>query len=222
MSIEALVLALTAVIRPTSVAAIVAMLSARHPRRLLATYLFAGLTFSLAVGILVVVSLHGLSSAGPSAAARPALDIALGAGALAYAVGTWTGVYPRRYAGESPESATGIRRRLQNLSPSGAAMAGVLTHLPGLVYLAALNAIASSATSPLNGIVQVVVYNAIWFGLPIVALVLSVYRPNVSRDLLDRTMRWSRRHRRELLTVFFGVLGGYLVVTGVVDLTAVT
>ncbi|GEL19779.1 GAP family protein [Pseudonocardia asaccharolytica] len=216
MSIEALVLALTAVIRPTTVGAVFAMLRARHPQRLLMGFLLAGLAVSLAVGILVVVTLQGLTSSGPLAATRPVLDIALGAGALAYAVGTWTGALPRRRVGEPSGSAMWMRRRLQDLRPSGAAMAGVLTHLPGLVYLAALNAIASSATGTADGIVQVVVYNAIWFSLPIVALVLSVHRPNVSQDLLDRTATWSRRHRRVLVTVFFGALGGYLVVTGVV------
>jgi hypothetical protein len=60
MSAEALVLALTTVVRPTSLAAVVAMLSTQHPQRLLAIYVAAGLAFSLAVGTLVVVLLGGL------------------------------------------------------------------------------------------------------------------------------------------------------------------
>ena len=70
---------------------------------------------------------------------------------------------------------------MQDLSPSRAAMAGVLTHLPGLIYLAALNAIVGDARGPLNGIVQVSIYNAIWFSMPIAVLVLSVHHPTVAR-----------------------------------------
>ena len=70
MSTEALVLALTTVIRPTSAAAVFAMLSTPRPQRLLVAYLVAGLGFSLAVGTLVVVLLGGLqstrTSSGPS------------------------------------------------------------------------------------------------------------------------------------------------------------
>ena len=63
MSTEALVLALTARVRPTSAAAVFAMLSTPRPQRLLVAYLVVGLGFSLAVGTLVVVLLG-----------RPAVD----------------------------------------------------------------------------------------------------------------------------------------------------
>jgi hypothetical protein len=86
-----------------------------------------------------------------------------------------------------------MRRRLQDLSPYGAATAGVLTHLPGLVYLAALNAIAESATGTLNGMVQVLVLSTTRSGpaRAIVALVLSIYRPTASREQSDRAL-WAR------------------------------
>ena len=53
-----------------------------------------------------------------------------------------------------------MQRRLRHLTPPVAALAGVVTHLPGLVYLAALNAIVGSASGPANGVLQVLVYNA--------------------------------------------------------------
>jgi hypothetical protein len=212
-----LVLALSAVVRPTSAAAVVAMLSTRHPQRLLVAYILAGLAFSLAVGTLVVVLLQGLGSASGSSR-RPLVDTVLGAGALGYAAAVGFGRLPRRRDERAPESSTWMRRRLQHLSPTGAAAAGVLTHLPGLVYLAALNAIVGNATGTLNGLVQVVVYNTIWFSLAIVALVLSVYRPTVFRERLDEMATWARRHRRVITVVLFGALGGYLLVVGVLGL----
>lgn len=218
MSIEALVLALSAIVRPTSVAAVYAMLSTRHPQRLLLAYLLAGLTFSLAIGILVVALLRGLTSVSPSSATRPTLDIALGVASIGYAVATLLGWLPRRKAEASSDSTTWVRRRLQNLSPSGAGAAGVLTHLPGLVYLVALNAIAASTTVIVVGLAQVIIYNAIWFSLPIAALVLSVYRPAVSRSALEELSSWARQNRKLLVVLFFGGLGAYLIVTGVMHL----
>jgi Sap-like sulfolipid-1-addressing protein len=220
MSTEALVLALTAVVRPTSAAAVVAMLSTVRPRRLLVAYLVAGLAFSLAVGALVVALLGGLHSTPASTAVHPVFDLVLGTCALGYAACVWVGWLPRRRAA-APEQDSWMRRRLVDLSPSGAALAGVLTHLPGLVYLAALNAIVATTPGIANGLLQVVIYNAIWFSLAIVALVLSVYRPTVSRELLERAVSWTRRHLRVILVGFFGLLGGYLVVMGVMGLVRI-
>jgi Sap-like sulfolipid-1-addressing protein len=220
MSTEALVLALTTVVRPTSAAAVVAMLSTRHPQRLLVAYILGGLAFSLAIGTLVVVLLGGLHVTRASTAVRPLLDLVLGACALGYAAGAATGwLLPQsRPAGAAAEQDGWVRGRLKNLSPRGAAAAGVLTHLPGLVYLAALNAIVATATGIVSGVLQVVVYNAIWFSLAIVALVLSVHRPTMARELLEQIASWTRRHLRVIIVGLFGALGSYLIVVGVLGL----
>jgi Sap, sulfolipid-1-addressing protein len=217
MSLEALVLALTAVIRPTSAAAVVAMLGTGRPQRLLVAYILAGLAFSLAVGTLVVVLLGGLHSTRASTAVRPLIDLVLGACALGYAAGAWIGWLPRSRGAAAGQDGW-MRRRLNDLSPTGAAAAGVLTHLPGLVYLAALNAIVGTAGGTASGLLQVVIYNVIWFSLAIVALMLSVYRPTVSRELLEQALSWIRRNLRVIIIVSFGALGGYLVVVGVLGL----
>ena len=111
-----------------------------------------------------------------------------------------------------------MHRHLQDLSVRSAATAGVLTHLPGVIYLAALNSITGSTTDIVNGLVQVTVYNVIWFSLPIFALVMAQRKPEVTRDLLDRLRRWMMIYRRPIVVVFLVALGGYLVVTGIVDL----
>jgi hypothetical protein len=218
MSTEALVLALTAVIRPTSAAAVFMMLSTPRPQRLLVAYVVAGLGFSLAVGMLVVVLLGGLQSTRAASAVRPLLDLVLGTSALGCAIGAWTGWLSRSRPRGSAEPDSWLRRRLTDMSPSGAAAAGVLTHLPGLVYLAALNVIAAGEGGSASGVLQVVVYNAIWFSLAIVALVLSVYRPTVPREFLGWVISWTRRHMRVITMAFCCALGGYLVVVGVLGL----
>jgi Sap, sulfolipid-1-addressing protein len=217
MSTEALVLALTAVVRPTSLAVVAAMLSTREPHRLLVAYLLAGLAFSLSVGTLVVVLLGGLHSTRASPAVRPTLDLILGACAVGGAAGAWIGWLPRS-RGAAAAKGGWLRERLEKLSLSGAAAAGVLTHLPGLVYLAALNAIAATTPRPASGVLQVAVYNAIWYCLAIIALVLSIRRPDVARAKLEQIVSWIRTNQRPLTVAFFGALGGYLIVVGVLGL----
>lgn len=216
MSPEAFALALTTVVRPMSAAAVVAMLATSHPRRLLVAFMAAGLSFSLAVGTVVVVVVQGFGPS-PGTAGRPLFDIVLGGMALAYAAAGTFGWLPSRRVGREPGSGW-MSQRLQHLSPQVAAAAGVVTHLPGLVYLAALNAIVDDTAHVVDGVVQVVVYNAIWFSLPIAALVLSQYRPVESRQRLEAVGAWTRRHQRVLTLVFLAGLGTYLLVIGVLGL----
>ena len=222
MSTEALLLALSTVVRPTTLAALFAILATRGPHRQLLAYVAAGVVFALAVGTLVVLLLAGLVSATSSSVARPILDLVLGGAALGYAGAVWAGWAPRRRE-RPPDSPGWLQRRLASLTPRGAAVAGVLTHLPGLVYLAALNAIAGSTGGhPADGVLQVAVYVAIWFSLPLVALVLYARRPGLPQELLELLSGWSRRHQRVITVLFLGVLGGYLTVSGVADLTVPT
>lgn len=222
MSNEALLLALSTVVRPTTLAALFAILATRGPHRQLLAYVAAGVVFALAVGTLVVLLLAGLVSATSSSVARPILDLVLGGAALGYAGAVWAGWAPRRRE-RPPDSPGWLQRRLASLTPRGAAVAGVLTHLPGLVYLAALNAIAGSTGGhPADGVLQVAVYVAIWFSLPLVALVLYARRPGLPQELLELLSGWSRRHQRVITVLFLGVLGGYLTVSGVADLTVPT
>ncbi|WP_181784428.1 GAP family protein, partial [Pseudonocardia pini] len=127
---------------------------------------------------------------------------------------------PHRRSTRPPDEPTWMQRRLDGLTVRGAAVAGIVTHLPGLVYLAALSAIVGSATDWLDGLFQILVYNAIWFLLPGAVLVLSLRRPELCRDLLERLGAFTRRHRRLLTVLFLGVFGGYLVWSGVAELAA--
>ena len=94
----------------------------------------------------------------------------------------------------------------------------MLTHKPGLFYLAALSAITNSTSSNGNRILQVVLYNAIWFAMPMAALALTKRRPVELQDFLRRTTEWVWRRQREIMITAFGTLGVYLIVRGVVEL----
>jgi hypothetical protein len=61
---------------------------------------------------------------------------------------------------------------------------------------------------------MVLIYNGIWFALPIIALALCVVDPAAARATIEAAERWARRHSRPiLLAVSFGV-GALLVVRG--------
>ena len=60
MSPESILLAILNALRPTGVAAVYALLSTPRPRRLLVAYISVGFAWSFAVGMVVVVALHGV------------------------------------------------------------------------------------------------------------------------------------------------------------------
>ena len=214
MSPEALVLALGSILRPRSVAAVYAMLAAERATRLLFVYLVAGLVVSVTIGIGVTSLLAPATRAQAPETVRAVLNLVLGIAALGYAAGVLTGVILR----PEPSGHSRISRWLADPSPSSAAVLGVLTHLPGLFYLAALNAIAASSRSQLHAIAQIVVYNAIWFTLPAVALAFAAFRPAELHRLLGRLADAVRRREREVVVVIFAALGAYLVGKGVLAL----
>ena len=223
MSPEALVLALSTVIRPTSAAAVFAMLATARPARLLLAYIIAGFAFSAGIGVVVVILLSGWTGPGAPDEVRAVIGIVLGAVSLGYAAGLLSGrvQQPGPDADAdilAPAAGSWLGRHLADLSVPRAAVVGVLTHLPGLFYITALNSITNSTSSVVNQIVQVAVYNAFWFALPATALVLATRRPVELKDFLRRLTGWVARREREILIAASGLLGTYLIVKGVVEL----
>lgn len=150
------------------------------------------------------------------------LDIAFGAAALGFAAGLqrgWVQPTRRRSSSASPTGIpSGFGRRLRNPSVGVAAAAGVATHLPGLVYLVALNAIASERPGLVDAGLQVAIYDALWFLVPLASLVLVVVRPGAALAYLDRATAWVRRHEHAILVAGSLVLGAYLVAKGMASL----
>jgi Sap, sulfolipid-1-addressing protein len=218
-SLEALILAVATALRPsTSWPAIYALTATATPPRLLLAYIAGGATVSVAFGVAVVAGSHGVhSELGDS---NILIDLVGGALALGFAAGIWQG---RVGGGSSRERDNGGRwswalERLRRPSMRVAAGAGVATHVPGLFYLLALNSIASMKPGPADAVVQVLVYNAIWFSPAIGALVMSLTRPEQTRATLERVQDWGRRNRRVLATVVFGILGVFLLARGLIEL----
>jgi hypothetical protein len=149
VSLDALVLALASVARLSTVAAVYAMLSAARPIRLLTAYILAGFVVSTGVGIVLVNLLNDSIRRRTPDEVPAVIAFILAAVSLGYAAGLLSGRVPapvrepmRTHLGLDSHSWLG--RQLTAMSVPRAALAGILTHPPGIFYLAALSAITVS------------------------------------------------------------------------------
>jgi hypothetical protein len=90
--------------------------------------------------------------------------------------------------------------------------------VPGLFYLAALNIIAAHDVTAAAEVLEVLVYTAIWFALPIGALAVSIVRPDSARDAVAAVNTWARDHFRGIVIAVSLVVGAVLVVRGVLTI----
>jgi hypothetical protein len=218
MNLDVLVLALASAPRPAGIAALYALLSASSPRRVLLAYIAAGFTFSAAVGVLVVAIFHGAGIDYRGTDVYAAIELIGGLAALGFAIAVGTGrrELPSRDSASREESK--IIRGLRNPTVTTAAVAGVATHVPGLFYIVALNAIIAEGPSFASGVLQVLLFNAIWFAAAIAAVVTFLLRPGVAPRALSRVISWARRHARVTTVLVFGLAGCYLAIRGVTAL----
>ena len=94
----------------------------------------------------------------------------------------------------------------------------MVTHLPGLFYLVALNAIVAEGRSLDVEVLEVLLFNVIWFGATIASVVIFLLRPGAARRALARVDGWARRHARSITVLVFAVAGSYLTIRGVTSL----
>jgi hypothetical protein len=218
MTLDVIVLALASAPRPAGIAALYALLSASHPRRVLVAYVVAGLAFSVTIGAAFVTIFNGAEIDYGGTDLDSAIELLAGVAALGYAAGVGTGMRepPTREEGAADRSA--IVERLHHPTVATAALAGVATHLPGLFYLAGLNAIIAEDPGVVAGIFNVLLFNAIWLGAAIVFVVVFLLRPGAARSALARVDGWARRHARATTALVFVAAGSYLAIKGVTGL----
>jgi hypothetical protein len=208
-------LALASTIRPTSIAAVYALVRERSPRRLLTAYVAAGLLFTVAFGLIIILAFSGIQLRSGSNRTKGIAEIAAGL----LAIGLGVGVLIGRIGGGRAEGGPLAHRRREGrrgprITTRTAMLAGPATHIPGLLYLIALDLIVASQPGLTGGIVDVLLYNAIWFALPLGALIVCIIDPPASRRAVETVHAWaSARMRAIVLTVAFG-LGTALLLTG--------
>ena len=215
VTVELIVLALATAVRPTSLAAVYALLSSGAPRRLMTLYVIAGIAFTLVVGLLVILALHGVEITSSSSQAKTIAEIIGGVVILVFGVLLLTGRIGHRLDGEERKAPSRWAGMLQKrITPRTAAPAGPATHIPGIFYLVALNLIASQRTQAPRRLFDLLLYNGVWFSLPIAALAICVFRPNAAANGIKAIEQWTRQHIREILTVVSFVVGAALLGRG--------
>ena len=116
----------------------------------------------------------------------------------------------------TPPVQEGVRKVLERrLTMKTAAIAGPLTHIPGLFYLVALNVIVTHRTGVVVGLVEVLIYNAIWFTIPMAAMALCIFAPELARKRVGLINDWAKRNTRTIVILVLFVTGAALVTRGV-------
>ena len=216
MTAEVFLLALLSTVRPTSMAATYALVSSPEPRRLMIAYVLAGLSFTVAFGLLVIWAFSGLDLNAGTSRTKSYAELAGGILLFAIAFGVQTGRITRERSSDAPRApGRWDKLRERRMTPRLAALAGPATHIPGLFYLVALNIIVAAEPKVATGLVEVLIFNVIWFAIPITTLVICIVDPPAARSAVGAIDGWAKRNARViLLTIAYGV-GAALLVRGI-------
>jgi hypothetical protein len=221
VTIELILLALVVAVRPTGVAAVYTLVSAPSPRRLMSAYVIAGLAFTVTFGLIVILAFKGIQIQSGTSRTTAIAEILAGGLALVAGVLVLSGRIrvPVGHEEDAPRPPGRWSSALdRHLTTRAAAIAGPATHLPGLFYLVALDLIVASQPKVSEALILVLIYNAIWFALAIIALALCIANPAAARDAVGAVQASARRHARPIvLTIWFGV-GIILLVRGLAAL----
>jgi cytochrome bd-type quinol oxidase subunit 2 len=213
---EIIVLAMASTIRPTSLAAMYALLAHESRRALMFAYVIGGLAFTIVFGLIVVYAFHGVHLEPGTGRTKAIAEIVGGVAALAFGMALLLGRVQGPRAREAPAASGRLTAMLgKRVNKRAAVLAGPATHIPGVFYLIALNVIAARHLHVSGGTAAVMTYNAIWFALPILALIMCILHPEAARDAVGRVERWASEHSRAILLCVSFIVGTALVVRGV-------
>lgn len=228
--------ALTSALYPTLLAAATVMLMLDHPKRLLFGYLLGALMTSITLGLVIVFSLQ--DSGAPDTAKNtlsPALDLALGAIALAvaYALRPSHSEEPkpegrigrirreRKEAKEAKREEKGPPKWQQTLNKGSArttfVMGAILT-LPGGSYILGLHAIADQDLGNAATVGLVLAFNAVMLILLELPLIAYTVAPDWTPDAVERFKDWLSRNSRRIGVRVALVLGLLMIARGVIGL----
>jgi hypothetical protein len=215
VTIEIVLLALASAIRPSSLVVVYALIRGPAPSRLMAAYVAAGLVFTLAVGASVTWAFNGIQLRAGTDRTRAIAELAAGVMALGLGAGVLSGRVRVGRAAEAPapEHRWG-RLQQRQITTRTAALAGPATHIPGLFYVLALDLIVSAEPDVAGGLIEMGIFNAIWFALPILVLVTCIVDPSAARARVQGIQDFAGAHARAIiLAISFG-LGGWLTLHG--------
>jgi hypothetical protein len=223
---QVILLSLTASLNPTLVAATTVMLLLNKPARLMLGYLLGAYMTSITLGLVIVFSLSGSSASNSTEnTISPAVDIALGAIALAISFVLYTGRHERlkerRRARKAAKPDKGPPRWQRELSKGSARttfIVGALLTLPGASYLAGLDEIHKLKYSTTVTVLLVIGFNLVMLWLLEVPLASFAVAPEWTPRAIDRAKRWVSRHAHMFAVRGTATVGVLLVIKGIVGL----
>jgi hypothetical protein len=220
VTLQVILFALASTVRPTSLAAIYALLGSAAPRRYMTAYVLAGLAFTVLFGLVVVVAVGGIDLRSGTSETKAAAEVAGGVLALVLGVLVLRGrLVHGGPAGDLPSRPGRWDRLLEErLTLRTAILAGPATHLPGIFYLLALNLIVAHRPKLPGAVAEVLLYNAIWFVLPLAALGVCIADPAAARGFVGTVNAWARSHARAIALVALFGFGALLLLSGLTRL----
>ncbi len=226
MNAEFFVLAFTAALNAQLLAVDLVLIESRRPRTMFACILAGAMGTAITIGLIDVLVVHAdaiKAQQKPSAA----LDLTLGLILLVLAAALFAGLLPLKRRAKGPAKRSEPRevkankenrlmRALRRPRPLLAFGIGVLSGLPGAVYLTALHNLVAGHWSTATRVAGVFVFVIIEYLLIIIPWLLLETWPDRVAALLRRTQSWLTGHVLRLMAWICLLLGAYLAITGVV------
>jgi hypothetical protein len=219
------ILALTAALNPTLLAATTLMLTVPKPQRLLSGYLVGAMVTSITCGLILVSTLHG---SGASDTAKhtvdPVLNVGLGAVILlvAFIVGTGRDTRRRARAARKREKAKDKppprwKRVLSEGSARDTFFVGVILSFPGASYIAGMDLLSKQSLGTATTVLAVIGFNLLMLLLLEVPLVGYRTNPDGTAAVVARFNGWLSRNGARAVLIASVVIGVLLVVRGIVN-----
>jgi hypothetical protein len=223
---QVILLSLTASLNPTLVAATTVMLLLDKPAKLMLGYLLGAYMTSITLGLVIVFSLSNSSTTNTTEnTISPAVDIGLGAIALAVSFVLYTGrqerIRERRRERKAEKPDKGPPRWQRELSQGSARttfVVGALLTLPGASYLAGLDQIHKLKYSTSVTVLLVIGFNLVMLWLLEVPLASFLVAPEWTPRAIERTKLWVSRHAHVFAVRGFAALGALLIIKGIIGL----
>jgi hypothetical protein len=218
-------LALTAALNPSLLAAVTIMLALPSPKRLLTGYLLGASITSVTCGLILVFALPGTSTTDTARhTVSPALDLVLGTLLLLVVFAfasqadrrrAWS---ERRRAKTKDKAPPRWKRTLSRGSARDTFIVGVLLSFPGASYIAGMTLLSKQNLSDPVTVLVVLAFNAIMLILLELPLLGYLVRPDSTAATVARFGAWVTRAGPRVLVIGGTFIGCALILRGLLSL----
>jgi hypothetical protein len=210
--IQATGYAFLAALSPTALLVGAVYLGSASPRKTSLTFLAGAVTMSFVIAVLVLLVLHGAGLNLPQDR-QPRYGLRLGLGVLALAAGAF--LSRRKPRAPKPDKKPGLLSRMTtHPAPGVAFLVGLLVFSPSIMFLAALQVIATSNASFALVVLALAVVVSLDVLLAWLPLVCYLAWPEATTRRLRAVNTWLRVHGYQITVGALLVAGVVLVING--------